>query len=129
MNQPTPSCPTCGGPMFDERKSRYWNNGKTREGKRKPMFKCRDKDNCDGVLWNEQGATTPPAESNGNGHASAAPLPPITWDEMKKQYGECVAAVCHNLVPYVKDKGFTIDGDMIATMTRDLFTERMRRGC
>jgi|SRR5215475_1785799 len=47
-----PRCPECDGPMWDQRKSKWWGDGLGRSGKPKPVFKCKDKE-CDGVLWRE----------------------------------------------------------------------------
>ena len=46
-------CPKCSGPMWDERKSRFWNNGISDSGKPKPIYKCKDR-NCKGAIWSEQ---------------------------------------------------------------------------
>lgn len=48
MNNPT--CPECDGPMWDQRKSKWWGNGLSAAGRPKPVFKCKDKE-CDGVIW------------------------------------------------------------------------------
>ena len=52
MNYPTTNqtCPECDGPMWDQRKSKWWGNGIGKSGKPKPVFKCKDKE-CDGVIW------------------------------------------------------------------------------
>ena len=52
----TPSCPKCGGAMWDNRASK--------RNPRAPDFKCRDR-TCDGVIW-------PPKPTNGR---AAAPAP------------------------------------------------------
>ncbi len=49
----TPSCPKCGGEM--------WDNRENKRNPRAPDFKCKDK-NCEGVIW-------PPRD----GKAAAAP--------------------------------------------------------
>jgi hypothetical protein len=46
----TAVCPLCGGPMWDERKSKYWGTGIADSGRPKPIFKCKDK-SCDGAIW------------------------------------------------------------------------------
>jgi hypothetical protein len=38
-----PSCPKCGGKMWDDRRNK--------RNPKAPDFKCRDKQNCDGVIW------------------------------------------------------------------------------
>lgn len=59
----TPNCPKCGGLMFDETRSKFWNNGLTSQGKKKPRYKCRDKGTCDGIVW---GNETPKQASPAN---------------------------------------------------------------
>src|SRR5215203_2378321 len=61
-----PSCPQCGGAMWDNR-----------EGKRNPKapdFKCKDRE-CDGVVWPPRGAAAAvaaaPASSAGASAASS----------------------------------------------------------
>lgn len=44
------NCPKCDGEMWDESKSKYWNNGVDKKtGQAKPAFKCKDKD-CGGTI-------------------------------------------------------------------------------
>ena len=42
------TCPKCGGPTWDERKSKFWDPSKNR-----PTHKCRDKECAanGGVIW------------------------------------------------------------------------------
>ena len=70
-----PSCPKCGGEMWDNR-----------EGKRNPKapdFKCKDR-GCDGVIWPPRGAgatAAPPAQRGPDavaGARSPAPKPADT---------------------------------------------------
>jgi hypothetical protein len=59
-----PSCPRCGGAMWDNR-----------EGKRNPKapdFKCRDK-SCDGVIWPPRGASSGASAAAAPAAASRAP--------------------------------------------------------
>ena len=51
----TPSCPVCGG--------RMWDNRATKRNPRAPDFKCRDR-SCDGVVWPPKGGVSAPS---GNG--------------------------------------------------------------
>jgi hypothetical protein len=55
-----PSCPKCGG--------RMWDNRASKRNPRAPDFKCRDR-SCDGVIWPPRpaatGATPPASRSNG----------------------------------------------------------------
>ena len=59
-----PSCPKCGGAMWDNR-----------EGKRNPKapdFKCKDR-SCDGVIWPPRAATSPAASATPPAPARRAP--------------------------------------------------------
>src|SRR5437870_12394928 len=76
-----PTCPKCGGAMWDNR-----------EGKRNPKapdFKCKDRE-CDGVIWPKREATTQTqpvaaAAPNKGVDADGMPLCPICggamWDD------------------------------------------------
>ena len=48
-----PSCPKCGG--------RMWDNRLTKRNPKAPDYKCRDR-SCDGVIWPPKGAKTEPAK-------------------------------------------------------------------
>jgi hypothetical protein len=52
----SPSCPKCGG--------RMWDNRATKRNPKAPDFKCRDR-SCDGVIWPAKGATTAAKSSAG----------------------------------------------------------------
>jgi hypothetical protein len=56
-----PSCPKCGG--------RMWDNRATKRNPKAPDFKCRDR-SCDGVIWPPKGGTAAGPKS------SAGPLVP-----------------------------------------------------
>lgn len=58
-----PSCPTCGGRMWDNRGTPE----KPKQNPKAPDFKCRDKD-CGGVIWPPRGPKKPTRQE-------AAPLP------------------------------------------------------
>lgn len=77
-------CPKCSGEMFDETKSKYWNNGKTKEGKQKPTWKCKDKSNCNGVIWPPKQAAQPATNQAPQARPAtiARPLAPL--------YAECL---------------------------------------
>jgi hypothetical protein len=53
----TPSCPKCGGEM--------WDNRENKRNPRAPDFKCKDR-NCEGVIW-------PPRDAKATAPAAAAP--------------------------------------------------------
>lgn len=78
---PTPTCPKCTGPM--------WDNRVGKRNPRAPDFKCKDKE-CDGVIWPPRDAATPsPATTPGavSTHTNAEGMPncPICggamWDD------------------------------------------------
>jgi hypothetical protein len=81
-------CPKCAGEMFDETKSKFWNGGKTKDGKPKPMWKCKDKASCDGVVWGNAPAAPARAsdpEPEVNGAAGKEKLA-----AMFRLYDQCV---------------------------------------
>jgi len=49
-----PSCPKCGG--------KVWDNRLSKRNPKAPDYKCRDR-SCDGVIWPARGGTTPAAAS------------------------------------------------------------------
>jgi hypothetical protein len=51
-NDSAPSCPKCGGAM--------WDNRAKKTNPKAPDFKCRDKANCDGVIWPPKGGKAAP---------------------------------------------------------------------
>lgn len=63
-----PQCPVCHGPVWDERKSKYYKAGKS------PLFKCQDKD-CSGRLWEDASAAAAPASSPATNGQSAHSAP------------------------------------------------------
>ena len=64
----TPSCPKCGG--------RMWDNRLSKRNPKAPDFKCRDR-NCDGVIWPPRGGerAEKPARENAP-KSGAGPLVP-----------------------------------------------------
>ena len=46
-------CGICGGAVYDEHKSNFWGNGLAKSGNAKPDWRCKDKDNCGGVAWDQ----------------------------------------------------------------------------
>ena len=68
-----PSCPTCGGGMWDNRGT----PAKPKTNPKAPDYKCRDKE-CSGVIWPPRGARKPE-------RVEAAPMPdeaPPNLDDM-----------------------------------------------
>lgn len=60
----SPSCPTCGGAM--------WDNRERKTNPKAPDYKCKDKQ-CDGVIW-------PPREANGKPAPLPQPVPAGDFD-------------------------------------------------
>lgn len=45
-------CGLCGRDVYDEHKSKFWNNGLGKSGRPKPGWRCKDKE-CDAIAWDE----------------------------------------------------------------------------
>ena len=60
----SPSCPVCGG--------RMWDNRATKRNPRAPDFKCRDR-SCDGVVWPPKAGVSAP-QGNGMKPAPESPV-------------------------------------------------------
>ena len=73
-----PSCPKCGG--------RMWDNRLTKRNPKAPDFKCRDRA-CDGVVWPPKGAGR---QGQAEAKSDAQPLVP--------EYGEDLAGASHAAV-------------------------------
>ena len=73
-----PSCPKCGG--------RMWDNRLTKRNPKAPDFKCRDRA-CDGVVWPPKGASR---QAAADAKSDAQPLVP--------EYGEDLAGASHGAV-------------------------------
>ena len=69
------TCPKCGGPTWDERKSKFWDPSKNR-----PTHKCRDK-GCNTGVWVKDEASTP------------APVAPVKALNATPQAQRTVAAI------------------------------------
>ena len=97
---PTPNCPKCQGPMWDNR-----------VGKRNPKapdFKCKDRE-CDGVIWPPRDAvaaataTTPAPKTAGEGAVNESGLPncpicggPMWADRLTKRNPKAPDFKCRN---------------------------------
>jgi hypothetical protein len=112
------NCPKCGGEMWDETKSKFWNNGIDKKtGKAKPPFKCKDKD-CGGTAGGASngatGATTQPAPT------APAPLSVDRAADVWKIYKTFASKYCAEVVPLLKGAGVEVTHEgasaAIATM-------------
>jgi hypothetical protein len=85
-------CPICGGPCWDQTKSKFWDPNKNA-----PIYKCKDK-NCKGVIWPPKGGGTVPKPATSTsaafGPASLAVLkPPVVPALAVKQHFEIINEV------------------------------------
>lgn len=105
------NCPKCGGDMWDEAKSKYWNGGVDKKtGQPKPAFKCKDKD-CGGTIA-QQGTGRP---SNG-GAAGASHHPPATAQAPSAEVASAVWTIyktfavkyCEEIIPKLKLAGVPV---------------------
>lgn len=104
----TPNCPVCGGGMWDEQTSKFWNNGIDKKtGAVKPIFKCKEK-TCAGKIF-AQGNGSGGAQSGAAGvthnHTPTAPADPeATW----KLYEAVAKKYCTNVIPALKLAGVSV---------------------
>lgn len=118
-----PQCPKCSGEMFDESKSKYWNGGKTREGKDKPLYKCKNKGNCDGVIWAPKQDSKPQQQATGSGTVQptiGAPLAPV--------YGDCMDIASRAIAHYCKAVGVTPTAEAIVAGAATIFIQASQSG-
>ena len=80
-------CPKCGGPM--------WDNRETKKSPKQPDYKCKDRENCDGVIW-------PPREQKGKGVQS--PRPKLTWDQLGAMHRKALIIAVANCRDAFKGK-------------------------
>ena len=66
-------CPKCGGPMWDNRASK--------KSPKMPDYKCKDKENCDGVIWPPRETKTPTPKA-----AFGPREPKWTWGQLSVFY-------------------------------------------
>jgi hypothetical protein len=92
-----------------------WDNRASKKNPKKPDFKCKDRDNCDGVVWPPRGAkaqaATPPS-TTGNLSASGQVKPADDRsNRIERQHSQEMA-----LRYFTLRKMDTIDTDMLRTM-------------
>lgn len=114
------NCPKCNGDMWDNRAS-----------KRKPTqpdFRCKDKDNCDGVIWPpREGRSNGAPASNGNGNGSHAPqqTAPTVKRPLGPLYNECLDFAKKACVHHFGNDASVSD---IIASTATLFIQAVRDG-
>ena len=140
---PQLTCPKCGGPMFDETKSKFYDPSKNR-----PIAKCKNKGVCDGVIWPPKGGVAPraaaptpvtpinPALNDLPGDpANAYTLPqhqPVSQPSgaltpaMKALYAECYAHA-RDVAALLAPVSTTVTADTLAAMAATLFIQATRK--
>lgn len=113
------NCPKCGGDMWDETQSKFWNNGIDKKtGKAKPPFKCKDKA-CGGTAGGASngaaGGTTQPLPA-----PAPAPLSTEVASSVWTIYKTFAVKYCDEVIPRLKLAGVEVTHEgtsaAIATM-------------
>jgi len=138
------TCPQCHGPMWDERKGKYWGNGLSQSGKPKPTHKCRNKE-CGGALWLKEAptpTTTPVVQPTPAPAVSTPTKQPVSigltgdasldrdvdgWAALRAKYGECFTYVMDNVVPVLDAAKIGASPEAIAAATATLFIARQNK--
>lgn len=112
------NCPKCGGEMWDETKSKFWNNGIDKKtGKAKPPFKCKDKE-CGGTA----GGPVSAGAGVTHNHTPTAPTPPSTEvaSGVWTIYKTFASKYCAEVIPLLMKAGVQVTHEgtsaAIATM-------------
>lgn len=105
-----PACPKCQGPVWDQKSSKFWGNGLTKNGKQKPRWECKNKE-CGGAMWDKE--TTIHAEIQKPNPAKAPipshsnvpnkDLPPLLQNAEAEDNAELAAKVGVDLTKFSKD--------------------------
>ena len=137
--QAVPSCPKCGGDMWDERLGKFWRDGKTKTGKAKPTFKCKKKGECDGVAWERgevngtAGAPTGARQASGTPptrlpEAPATQPTPAHPEKPHVLYLSITKWVLGEIVPLYADAGVPLSMEGTAASIHTLFINASRNG-
>ena len=124
-----PSCPKCGG--------RMWDNRQSKRNPRAPDFKCRNR-SCDGVLWPGQHRSTIPVTQpvrlsevlreivptapSENANATVAPLPVL-----RQKYLDLTDFVLGSVRPKYEARGLECAPDTVAAIAATLYIAETRR--
>lgn len=103
-------CPKCGGAMWDNRQSK--------KSPKQPDYRCKDRENCDGVIW-------PPRNQGGNRPNGTPPKAKLTWEQLAAIHRKSlIIAVknCHDAF-----KGTAVPADVIAAAAT-VFIHASREG-
>lgn len=138
-----PLCPKCSSPdLWDETKSKYWNNGIDKKtGKPQPRWKCKDK-NCGGKIYEAAGAsgaagTTGGASSGATAgvgqsaardlSAPATALPPAPNGKPSHElYQKITAWVLREIVPMYEAGGVPMTPEAVTSCVHTLFINKNR---
>ena len=114
-----PSCPKCGGPMWDNRFSKR--NAKA------PDFKCRNR-SCTGVIWPNRRVVAPSvrvldaAQNRKEEHREQRPVATL-----RDRYVELAEFVLQTVRPIYQQSGLACGEETVAAITATLFIGETRR--
>lgn len=123
----SPSCPKCGG--------RMWDNRQSKRNPRAPDFKCRNR-SCDGVLWPGQHRTTIPAMQPARLSAilhQIVPSAPTTeatgslLPALRQKYLDLTDFVLDSVRPKYEARGLACAPDTVAAIAATLYIAETRR--
>lgn len=98
-----------------------WDNRGSKKNPKAPDYRCKDKENCDGVRWEKKNS----AATNGAKVAAAAPW---TWGALSRTYGNCLALAAKHVPATGKESGLPVTMSDILAGAHTLFIEVGRRG-
>ncbi len=122
-----PSCPKCGG--------RMWDNRQSKRNPKAPDFKCRNR-SCDGVLWPGQHRTTVPvtqpprlslAGRDDVPKASLDDAPTSTLPILRQKYLDLTAFVLDSVRPKYEARGLECAPETVAAIAATLYIAETRR--
>lgn len=129
-----PTCPACGGPMFDNRPKKA--SGKY--GPTRSDFSCKDKGNCDKGVWlteqEKAEVAEAPAERTGAAPAAAAraKLTPeqrkAGRDKVMADYLGLMTLVTERMAAIAKQHGVPLDMGNVQAATFSIYGEMRTRG-
>ena len=122
-----PSCPKCGG--------RMWDNRQSKRNPKAPDFKCRNR-SCDGVLWpgqyrNTIPVTQPPrlavVASDERSNGSTADASSVELPTLRQKYLDVTDFVLNSVRPKYEARGLECDPDTVAAIAATLYIAETRR--
>lgn len=122
-----PSCPTCGG--------RMWDNRASKRNPRAPDFKCRDR-SCEGVLWPGQHratllVSTPPAVAaaqSAEGRDEGTTMQPQdVTSSSRAKYLDVTDFVLSSVCSKYQEQGLACAPETVAAIAATLYIAESRR--